>query len=439
MRRDSAHSLQLDHAHSVYLLGQNKSALPAFPSYLQLMERCAKEGDFLSFERHPEWLACYEKDAQWIHSKIPLLVFRPHTVANIAPFLRVCHDLALPITTRCGGTGLAGSCVPSKEGIVLLTGHFKKIKEYDRKRGMLCVEPGVSIRQIKQQVQSEGWHFPLSMATEGVAGIAGCLSSHCRAYHQQQQSILDVIDQVLVVDGQGQIFEAPAPLVCGAEGLWGVIIEIKIKLKKKAAPRLEFLYSGSWQEVLAKLPMLRSLHALTFAAWFQDHFYFGIEGENWRLPSVAAYLAEHLPGIKKISAMDLPFQAFLPSQQTFVVTSSVFDSTQLPEACAWSLEQAKSLQLECLQQADVLSGSLHLILQSKEHLYSFHQKIKQFLVLWADFVNRHQGALTSCHGVGMQMRPYMPLFWTEESQSIWQKMQAIFDPKNLFGKERFFV
>jgi FAD/FMN-containing dehydrogenase len=88
--------------------------------------------------------------------------------------------------------------------------------------------------------------------------------------------------------------------------------------------------------------------------------------------------------------------------------------------------------------ADLLAGSLHLILQTKEMPDDFACQMQEFLVLWADFVDRRQGSLASCHGVGMQMRPYMPPFWTEESQRIWRNLQALFDPKSLFGKEHFF-
>lgn len=426
-------------AHGLFLLGQKQDALPYFHSYCQLMEKCAKEGDFLSFESHQDWLSCYEKDAQHLHSRIPLLVFRPHTVLNIAPFIRTCYELSLPVTVRCGGTGLAGSCVPSKEGVVLLTGHLKQIKEYDSKKGVLCVEPGVTLRQIHRHIAPDFWQFPLSMVSEGVAGLAGCLSSHSRGYHQQGKGVFEGIDQVMIVDGKGDILEVPGSLMCGSEGLWGVIIELNLKLKKKSTESLEFIYPHSWQEAMASLPSLRSLPALAEWTWFKDCFYLRIEGESWRLPSAAAYLKKQLPGIQpRKQPLEQNAPAFFPSQRTFVAISSVFHSHQLQAACTRSFEQAQCLQLECLQMADVLAGSLHLILEAKDNFFSFQQKIEQFLIEWADFVDCHQGVLASCHGVGMQMGPYMPPFWTEETQGFWHKIQSCFDPKNLFGQERFF-
>jgi hypothetical protein len=37
----------------------------------------------------------------------------------------------------------------------------------------------------------------------------------------------------------------------------------------------------------------------------------------------------------------------------------------------------------------------------------------------------------------MHMQSYMTPFWTEEQQRLWHRLQMVFDPKNLFGRERF--
>lgn len=435
----SFQSFKLNTAHSLYLLGQKSSSSHRFNQYRSLIQMCADQGEFLSFEKSSEWLSCFERDSQILHAKLPLIVFRPHSSTNIAPFIKACHQLDLSVTIRCGGTGLMGSCVPATEGVVLLTGHLKGIRKYDFERGMISLEPGVTVRQLNQYVEADHWFFPLSMATEGVAGIAGCLSSHARGYHQQQQNFYDIITSVILVDGQGHILEVPSSLVCGAEGLWGVIIEINLQLKRRPHQRQEFMYRGSWQEMLAKLSLLRSLHSLSFVAWTRDCFYLGLEGEAWRLTSSISFLTQHLPGIEPLSTTyEQLNRSFLPSRKSFIILTSAFNSMLLPEACQRSLAEARHLDLECFQQVDLLAGSLQLILQSEDSLYVFGQKVEQFFVSWADYVDRQQGKLASCHGVGMQMRPYMTPFWTEETRQYWNKLEKTFDPKNLFGKERFF-
>ncbi len=432
-------SFQLDDSHSLYLLGQPLSS-PLLKRYHSLMNAFAKQGEFLSFDATAEWLSCYQQDAQHLHTKLPLLVFRPFTIASIAPFLRACHEMELAVTSRCGGTGLVGGCVPSKEGILLLTGHFKQIREYNVKDGKVCVEPGVTARQLNQYVEADQWCFPLEMASVGVAGLAGCLSSQARGYHQQQRALFDAIESVTFVDGKGQLLEAPVSLLCGAEGLWGVIIEIKMHLQRKPPDRRKLIYTGSWENIVAKLDILRSIQSLNVVAWLQDKFYLRLEGETWRLDQAVRQLFQSLPGlqVQHVSDNEQISSFFLPTRKPFVVISSSINSLQLSDACQWALKEAMQLQLICRQQADVLAGSLHLILQSEDHPYAFAKKVEQFFVIWTDFIDRQQGFIASCHGIGMQMRPYMTPFWSEETQHQWRKLQLAFDPKELFSKERFF-
>jgi len=436
--KESNKSLREMPIQEVYLLGK-KGGSPVLQRYVELMERCKDEGEFLSFETTPDWLSCYSGDAQPIHTKLPLLVFRPYATTHIAPFLQVCYQREISVTARCGGSGLTGGCVPSQEGVVLLTGHLNQMINYDSQKGTISLEPGVTVRQLNRYVAPDGWHFPLSLASGGIAGIAGCLSCHARGYHQQQRAIYEAIEQVTLIDGRGEIMGVPPSLVCGAEGLWGVICELKMNLKKHSESTQCFCFMGSWEDVLVKLPALRSLHTLTEAIWSKEKFYFKLEGEKWRSQGATAYLAKCFPGIEQVATpIETVSQSFIPSRQHFAMISSLFQMELLTEALAWSLRQAQAIQLECFQMVDLLAGGVHLILQSEENLYSFSQKLEYFLVLWADYVDDCHGVIASTHGVGMQMRHYMPPFWTEESQRLWRNLQIKFDPKNLFGKERFF-
>lgn len=430
----SIHSSQ-----TLYLLREDPFSSLHFERYRQLIEKCQSVGAFLSLDKDADWFCCYERDSQSLHAKLPLLVFRPDEASGIPLFLQACSELNIPVTIRCGGTGLAGSCVPSSESVVLLTQHLRKIKEYDIAKGSVVIEPGVTVRQLNDYVQSGNWTFPLKMASEGVAGMAGCLSSQARGYHQQEQAFFDSVEDVTLVDGQGKIHHVPSFLVCGAEGLWGVIIEIKIRLKKKPPVKQELIYLGSWKELLIQLPKLRSLQALVSMTYLQSCFYLKIEGESWRVPSTVDRLNVWLQEIQPFQgSFEQLMHAFMPSRQSFIALSSVFGSLQLPEACEWSKAEAQELGLECVQQADILAGSLHLILQSQEDKFSFARKAETFLISWINFVDRQRGVLASCHGVGMQMNAYMTPFWTEETQSMWRHLQSAFDPKGLLGKERFF-
>lgn len=437
MRPISSHSPS-DTSHSLTFLGE-KSSSPLFKNYRELIEECSKCGEFISFDSGNDYLCCYKGDAQPLYSRLPILVFRPHTCSDIAPFIRVCHRRNIPVTVRGGGTGFSGGSVPSKEGVVLLTGHLKGISEYDSKEGRVTLEPGVTPRQLNEYVGGDGWHFPLSLPSGGVAGIAGCLGCNSKGYFQQQEPIYDSIIQVKVIDGTGEMVQAAPPLVCGAEGLLGVIVSIELQLNKYPARRALFSYGGSWESVLENLPTLLSLELLKYAVWFNDKFYFQLEGDLWRFQPSISFLAKTLPSIRQESCLiDEISRNFYATNRFSARVGGVFRPDQLPYASAWVDEQAAEVELESSQMVDLVAGSLQILIQSKEDEYSFKTKMERFLVLWADFTIRHQGTLSATHGIGVHLRHYTPPFWSEESQLHWRNLKASFDPKNLFGRDRYF-
>lgn len=426
----------MDRMNSLFLLGQRPSSPLLFERHRRLMELSGNEGEFLSFESDQAFLSCYEKDSQLIHAKLPLLVFRPFTIHHIPPFLRNCHRLEISVAVRCGGTGLAGGCIASAEGVVLATGHLKNIASFDAAKGTLCVEPGVTGRELNRFAAADGWHFPLSMASDGVAGLAGCLSGQARGYHQQQDAVYDSIEWVKIADGEGKVFEVPSSFVCGAEGLWGIILEMKVRLQKICEVSQEYVYRGSWHALFDRLPLLRSIQSLSFIVRSQDAFYLGLKGEAWRMGPAAALLRQYLPEIQPMAEQSN--KTVFPKRGPFVVFSTALDPTQLPEAHQFFNEEARKFQIECSSYSDLLAGSLQLVLHSCDDNYAFARKSEQFFVHWAEFVEKKRGMLGNCHGIGLQMGPFMTPFWNEETVKIWKRMKAVFDPKDLLGREKFF-
>lgn len=421
---------------SVYLLGQQAQQSAFLERYQHLKTQCMHLGEFLSVEDSPEWLSCYERDAQSLQTKWPLLVFRPHTTAHLSPFIHQCHQLKIPVTVRCGGTSLTGGSIASTEGVILLTGHLRRIIHYDPLQGTLSIEPGVTLKQLNRHIETDDWIFPLEIATAGVAGLAGCLSTHARGYHQQEKYLFDTIQSVDLVDGKGQLHrQVPSALVCGAEGLWGIIIAMHLKLKQRLFKKLTFVVQESWENMLAHLPALRTLHTLAFVVWSNLHFYIGLEGEEWRLTHATAFLAKCL---KNLTCPSHSLPLFIATHQPFLMLTTALQTNHLPVAIEWALKQAHELGLECLCQADVLAGSVHFILQAHLEPYEFAQQTQLFLVIWADYVDRYKGKIGSCHGIGRQLAPYMTPFWSEETLLYWQKLQQLFDPSHLLIQDRFF-
>jgi glycolate oxidase len=266
---------------SLYLLGQKKSS--AFSKYQKLIEKFSSEGSFLTIEESLPWLACYEADSQMIQTMRPLLVFRPKAVSTIAPFVKACCQAGIPVTPRCGGTGLAGGAVASPGGIVLLTGHLKRILQLDKDKGFAVVESGVAPNQLNDALMGTKWHLPFQIPTGGTAGLAGCLSNHAK--DSLGRSVQERITQVYLVDGQGEALEAPSALVCGSEGILGIITHMQIKLALNCHQKACFHLALSWPELENRWTELSQFQLLRALVWQgEGKGVIGVlEGESWRV------------------------------------------------------------------------------------------------------------------------------------------------------------
>ena len=439
MKKDKAPSLSLASSSlSVYLLGQKQTLAPSLKRFQDLKASCLQHGEWLDFDNQSEWLTCYGRDSQNLHDKIPLSVFRPYSIHDISPVLKSCYEKEIAVTTRCGGTGLAGSSVPPNEGLVILTQHLRDIRSVDPKNGIFFAEPGVTLRQLKRKFDNTLWSIPLEMASEGVAGLGGILSANARGYHQQRESPCNWIESVSLVTGNGEVlWDVPSHLVCGMEGLLGVIIELKLHLKKKAEKRVNLVFTEEWGKLKTRLPLLQEMRCVKSLFLHQGVCHMQLEGEPWRVHSSLKSLMSDIKTLHLDPAKGR-LKPFIPRHQRFMMISSLMALSVFEDALLFCLEQTEIAELNCQYAADMLTGTLHVIIEGADPLAVFSKKIEQFLVIWVDFLDRIQGQLVAVHGIGLQLGKYLTPFWTEERQRCLRAVQMQFDPKSLFSQHRFF-
>ncbi len=269
---------------SITFLGKGLANHPHLSVYQQLVQEFKAYGQFLSSDTDTAWLSCYAQDSQSLHCLLPLLVFQPKTTQIIPSFIQACFDKQVPLAVRCGGTGLTGGCVTSQKGVVLLTGHLRAVISYDPTTGQVVVEPGVTPEQLNRIGLTDGWIFPLEMRTQGCAGLAGCVSTQARGYHQSKNSWIDCLLSVTLTNGQGTTVQVPPELAIGAEGLLGVILQIKIQLQKNPPDKKVVQTTLSFQDVLSVKNQLGRHSALQAILWQEKNTSIWIlQGDTWRV------------------------------------------------------------------------------------------------------------------------------------------------------------
>jgi FAD/FMN-containing dehydrogenase/Fe-S oxidoreductase len=101
----------------------------------------------------------------------PLAVAFPRTVDDVVSIVRACTERAIPITSRGGGTSLAGNAIG--RGVVLdFSRHMAAVHSVDAAARTAVVEPGIVLTDLQKEVQ---------LATDGAFTFAPDPSSKSRA------------------------------------------------------------------------------------------------------------------------------------------------------------------------------------------------------------------------------------------------------------------
>ncbi len=416
---------------SVTLLGQSKgSASPNLEKYHSLMACCSHLGTWISPNDFPEYLACYDRDAQSMQARFPVLAFRPNSTAVIQDFVLACREKEISIQTRCGGSSFTGSSVPSQGSVCLVNSHLNKVLDYDAISGSIRVEPGITPHQIDRLFNKDGWQCPLEMKSGGIAGLAGSLCSGAKGYHQCHWSIWDCISILKMIDGSGLILDVPSYLVCGTEGSLGVIIEMTVHLKRKSSVRRWLKGRLHLEAISGHSPKLKNLKALKSIVAYEGEAYFLLEGERWRVDPTHLALNAIFPEVLTPDPINFPSPFFKKPISSPLYLSCTVGADQLLSVIQKIEILAQTMQISLSYWVELCGASLHF------QLDSCHEKIKDFLCEWTNILFDHKGFLISAHGIGTVLLSYLPPFIKKESQFFYSQVQNAFDPDRLLSRDR---
>jgi glycolate oxidase len=190
----------------------------------------------------PEDLRPYECDALSAYRELPWLVVLPDTVEQVRTVLRLCYANGVPVVARGAGTGLSGGALPVDNGVLLSLAKFNRVLALDPANRTARVQPGVRNLAISEAAAPFGLYYAPDPSSQIACTIGGNVAEnsggvHCLKYgltvHNVLQVTLATIDgELLTLGGAG--LDAPGydllALVCGSEGLLGVIVEVVVKL-----------------------------------------------------------------------------------------------------------------------------------------------------------------------------------------------------------------
>ncbi len=146
---------------------QPRRARPGDPALARRLA-AAVEGEVLfdAFSR-----GRYSTDAS-IYQIEPIGVVVPRSAADLAATLECAREAGVPVLARGAGTSQCGQTVG--EALVIDTSrHLRAVRDLDRERGRVRVEPGVVLDELNAALRRHGLWFPIDVSTASRATIGG--------------------------------------------------------------------------------------------------------------------------------------------------------------------------------------------------------------------------------------------------------------------------
>ena len=187
----------------------------------------------------------YETDALSAYKQMPLAVILPENTQEVSIVLKYCNKENIKVIPRGAGTGLSGGALPLQDAILLGLGKFNKILEIDFDNKCVVAQPGVTNLSITHSVQDKGFYYAPDPSSQLACSIGGNVAEnsggvHSLKYGTTTNNILGL--EIVLMDGTicnigGKTLDQEGydllGLICGSEGLLGVITEVTVKILKK--------------------------------------------------------------------------------------------------------------------------------------------------------------------------------------------------------------
>jgi len=194
---------------------------------------------------HADEIKPYETDALAAYTQTPLAVVLPENTNEVSEILKYCHKENIKVIPRGAGTGLSGGALPLQDAVILGLGKFNKILNIDFPNKCVVTQPGVTNLGITHAVQHKGFYYAPDPSSQLACSIGGNVAEnsggvHSLKYGTTTNNILGV--EMVMMDGTICRFGGKAldqegydlmGLICGSEGLLGVVTEVTVKILKK--------------------------------------------------------------------------------------------------------------------------------------------------------------------------------------------------------------
>lgn len=436
----------------------------------------------------PDKVEPYGADA--VKEKFPpeAVVF-PESTAQMVDILKLANEYLFPVTARGGGVGYTGGAVPVDGGIVIGTDRMNKIIEISADDLYVVCQPGITTFELQQAVEKHGVFFPPDPASYKDSYIGGNIAENAGGmrtpkYGNTKRYVLGLE----VVTATGEIIRTGGKteknvvgfdltgLMCGSEGMLGIITEATLKLlpmtEATSTVRASFKTMEQACKVLTKftpvgiLPMAMEVIDKYCIEAIEQNYAFGlskdasaillvaVDGSREEVAKNAAVIEEILKengGFDVLRAKSKEDEdrlwdvrrAISPSLMKFgtlkINEDVVVPRSRVPELVARIEEIGKRHNTFVANFGHAGDGNIHVNFlcdrENPESIARARECVKETFQLSVDL----GGTISGEHGIGYVKAPYMDYAIDRPTLEIMKGIKKVFDPNGILNPGKMFM
>ncbi len=173
----------------------------------------------------------------------PDVVVLPENREDVVQAILFARDHEMKIVPRGTGTGMSAGSVPIGGGMVISTERLTRIIGMNASERWIQVEPGLTTAVVKEAAAKERLIYPPDPSSYKISSIGGNIAENagglrCVKYGTTKDYVLGLVyvdtEGELQFTGELKTDTTPpydlTPLLVGSEGLFGIIVEAKLRL-----------------------------------------------------------------------------------------------------------------------------------------------------------------------------------------------------------------
>ncbi|MEE9474548.1 MAG: FAD-binding oxidoreductase, partial [Candidatus Hydrothermarchaeaceae archaeon] len=167
----------------------------------------------------------------------PDAIIKPKTTKDVLDVVKLALSKDIPITPRGAATYGFGGALVTKKGIVFDTRSLDKVHNFDSENDTVTVQPGITWLKLKRYLESRAHTLLTHPSSAPSATVGGWIATGGYGYGSLKYGHLsESIVELEVVLPSGRVVVAPTEeypldLFIGTEGTFGVMTQVKLRVR----------------------------------------------------------------------------------------------------------------------------------------------------------------------------------------------------------------